>query len=98
MVAVAKQKSEIAIAFGRRLRELRGQHKLTLGELGKRAEMAYSAVARLERGERMPGLDTLIQLADALGVRLDELRGEFSPGVGGEPQDDPEPPKKRGKK
>jgi XRE family transcriptional regulator, fatty acid utilization regulator len=60
--------------FGRRLRELRLAAGLTLEELGEKAGMHFQAIHRLERGERLPGWETLCGLADALSVPLDAFR------------------------
>lgn len=73
MVAVAKKK-DIDPEFGRRLRFHRERLGLTLTEVGERSGMAYSAVARLERGEREPTWATFKRIADALGLTLDDFR------------------------
>lgn len=66
-------RDKVRIAFGRRLRELRQAKGWTLKELGESAEMLPTAVARLEYGERVPSLDTLLSLCAALGVGLDSF-------------------------
>ena len=54
--------------FGKTLRRLRVEAQLTQEEVGLRATMHLSAVARLEAGHRSPNLRTIVRLADALGV------------------------------
>jgi transcriptional regulator with XRE-family HTH domain len=54
------------------LRELRG---LTQAELGDRAGMGGASISHFETGQRMPSLESLVRLADALDVSLDTLLG-----------------------
>ena len=56
----------------RRLRELR---KLTQTEVGSRAGIASASVSHFETGQRVPALETLVKLADALSVTIDALLG-----------------------
>lgn len=56
-----------------RLRELRLDKGLTLEELAVRANIDKSTLSRLESGKRRLALDHLPSLADALGVRVDDL-------------------------
>jgi len=71
MILVAKDE-EVAKAFGRRLRALREEKGLTQAALGGAAGgMKDSAIARLEAGKRTPAWDTVLLLAEALGVTPD---------------------------
>ncbi len=98
MVAVAKEEKKTS-GFGRRLRELRKAAGLTLEQLGERAEMAYQAIARLERQEREPTWPTAIKLAEALGVSVADFHKPIGEApVESDPLPDPKPPTKRGKK
>ncbi len=56
-----------------RLRELRQDRGMTLEELASRANIDKSTLSRLESGKRRLALDHLPSLADALGVRVDDL-------------------------
>ena len=57
-----------------RLRTLRKAHELTVRELGKKAQLHYSVVSRLERGERASvSLPAARRLAKALGVTVGYL-------------------------
>lgn len=56
-----------------RLREIRLDKGLTLEELATRANIDKSTLSRLESGKRRLALDHLPSLADALGVRVDDL-------------------------
>ena len=59
--------------FAQRLRELRKQKDLSQTELGQLAGLHYTHIGRFERGTSRPGGDTLLRLADALGVSSDYL-------------------------
>jgi len=63
----------------RALREMRG---MTQDAFAERCRISVSFASLLERGERSPSYETLVQLADALEVPLAELfraAGEASP-------------------
>jgi transcriptional regulator with XRE-family HTH domain len=62
-------------AVGPRLRELRRRNGTTLAELSEATGIAVSTLSRLESGQRKPGLELLLPLAQAHGVPLDELVG-----------------------
>lgn len=47
--------------------------KLTQTELAEKAGMKQSALARLESSDSTPRKSTLIKLADALGISVDQL-------------------------
>ena len=59
--------------FAVRLRELRKQKNLSQTELGQLAELHYTHIGRFERGVSRPSGDTLMRLAEALGVTSDYL-------------------------
>src|SRR5438552_18824772 len=56
----------------RALREMRG---LTQAEMGARAGIAPASISHFETGQRVPALDSLVKLADALEVSVDTLLG-----------------------
>lgn len=62
-------------AFPQRLQRLRERRKISRRVLSELCGLSKSAVSRYERGERMPGLDDAVQLADFFGVSLDYLVG-----------------------
>ena len=66
------------------LRELRG---ITQAELGNKAGMGAASVSHFETGQRAPSLESLVKLADALGVSTDALLGRVP--VEGATQMDP---------
>lgn len=62
-------------SFGSNLQSLRELRGLTQAELGKRAGMAAASISHFETGQRTPSLESLVKLADALGVSVDVLLG-----------------------
>ncbi|RZT36480.1 helix-turn-helix domain-containing protein [Cupriavidus agavae] len=56
-----------------RLAELRKLNGLTLEELAQRASLTKSYLSKLERGLSSPTIGTVLKLADALGVTVDQL-------------------------
>ncbi|HXA17306.1 MAG TPA: helix-turn-helix transcriptional regulator [Thermoanaerobaculia bacterium] len=62
-----------AIAFGKRLRQLREAAGWTLEELAEAAKMNELQVGHIERGASDPKLSTITKLAKALGISASEL-------------------------
>jgi len=59
------------------LREILNKNNWTQAELARRAEITPWQISTYIKGVRLPHLDTLCRLADAVGVSLDLLvRGE----------------------
>ena len=58
----------------RRLRESRG---LTQEELAERAEVSATYIGFVERGDNVPTLTIILQIASALAVRPSELLRDF---------------------
>jgi transcriptional regulator with XRE-family HTH domain len=63
--------SEVARRFGANLRRARKRTGLSQEEIGFRASLHRTEVGLLERGARVPRIDTLVKLAGGLGVRID---------------------------
>ena len=59
-----------ARAVANRLVAYRLEHGLTQTALGRRLGMPQPAVARLEAGDHVPSLETLVRLADALDIEF----------------------------
>lgn len=59
--------------FGRNLRTIRKRNKLTQAELGFRVGRDGSYIGKIERGVHSPPADFIYILADALGVKAEEL-------------------------
>src|SRR5215210_5184414 len=58
---------------GDEVRRRRLKLGLTGAQLAERASMAPSAVSQIETGKRSPSSDSVIKLADALGVNVGDL-------------------------
>jgi transcriptional regulator with XRE-family HTH domain len=76
MGVVAKKRKSKPSGFGSKLKQFREQAELTQAELGARCDMAYQAIARLERGENEPSWPTVLKLAKALGVEPNDFMAE----------------------
>lgn len=63
------------IIFSKRLKELRLKNNLTQKELGNLINTSKVSVCFYEKGNRMPSIDTLIDLANVFKVDLDYLVG-----------------------
>jgi transcriptional regulator with XRE-family HTH domain len=83
--------------FARNLRMRRAEAGMTQEALAFRAAVHRTQISLMERGDRLPRLDTLLKLAGALGVSVGELTaaitwspGEHRPGAFmiGEPKGD----------
>ena len=59
--------------LGKRIRTLRKLKALTQEELGERAGLSYKFVGEIERGKVNPSLDSLVKIANALGVKAGNL-------------------------
>jgi transcriptional regulator with XRE-family HTH domain len=61
------------IVFGRRVRELRIERRLSQEKLAELAELHRNYVGGIERGERNVSLLNIVKLAHGLNVRLGKL-------------------------
>jgi transcriptional regulator with XRE-family HTH domain len=64
---------DIATHFGENLARCRKRADMSQEELGVRASLHRTEISLLERGTRLPRIDTAIKLAGALGIPLGEL-------------------------
>jgi transcriptional regulator with XRE-family HTH domain len=60
--------TEVAQQFSENLLILRRRARLSQEELGFLAEVHRTEIGQLERGHRLPRIDTVVKLAGALGV------------------------------
>lgn len=63
----------IAVVFGKNVRSHREGAKLSQEALAWAAGLHRTEIGLLERGERLPRIDTLVKLAGGLGVRPEVL-------------------------
>jgi transcriptional regulator with XRE-family HTH domain len=64
---------EVSKRFGENLRRVRRQSDLSQEGLATRTELHRSEISLLERGLRVPRIDTLVKLASALKVSPGDL-------------------------
>jgi transcriptional regulator with XRE-family HTH domain len=68
-----RDREDLALAFGRNLLRIRRRASLSQEEITVRAGLHRTEVSQLERGHRVPRIDTLLKLAGALEVSPGEL-------------------------
>lgn len=64
--------------IGRKISELRKEKNMTQMELADKMNISFQAVSNWERGNSMPDISKLPEIAEILGVSIDELLGEKS--------------------
>jgi len=72
-VANHSEKSIELLAFGKALRKIRKEKKLTQDELSVYSRVDRSYISELENGEKAPSLLTITSLARALQVKASVL-------------------------
>ena len=70
---LAPPTEDLKARFARNLVRCREQADVSQEELGFRASLHCTEISLLERGERMPRVDTAVRIAGSLGVPLDNL-------------------------
>ena len=68
-----KKRNRDAEIFGQTVRRLRTERGLTQERLAELADLNVSYIGFIERGENVPTLSIVLDLADALGVEPAEL-------------------------
>lgn len=58
------------VQFGTVLRNVRERQKLTQEELAGRCSLSRNYISSLERGCKLPGIETIIALAMGLGITV----------------------------
>ena len=59
--------------LGLRILDLRKSGGLTQEELGEKAGLSYKFIGELERGEVNVSIDSLLKIAEALGIKIGDL-------------------------
>lgn len=79
--------SVVAWRFGANLRQVRKRSGLSQEALAAQASLHRTHIGLLERGARVPGIDTLVRLAGALDCDPDDLIAgiEWRPAQVGDP-------------
>lgn len=68
-----RERSPEHLAFGRALRQLREQHRLSQEQLGYESGLHRNYIGGVERGELNPSLASIFKLARGLDVRPSAL-------------------------
>lgn len=63
-------------ALGKRIRYRRSTLRLTQAEVASAINISLAFYGNIERGTRIPSLDTLVAIANALQIGLDFLLGD----------------------
>ncbi len=74
---------DVATRFGRNLARCRKRADLSQEELGLLSSLHRTEISLLERGTRIPRIDTLVKLAGALSIAPSELLDgiDWTPGT-----------------
>lgn len=69
------------MTLAEKITALRGEHKLSQGDLAEKLDVSRQSVSKWETGQAVPELDKIIKLADLFGVTVDKLvrEGEALP-------------------
>ena len=68
---------EVRQAFGRRVRYLREERKLSLRQFAATIDMDKSFLSNIEHGRKSPSLDTIERIAGGLDVTMSYLMFEI---------------------
>lgn len=63
-------------AMGRRIKIMRHERRLSQRQVAQMISISLSYYGNIERGNRIPSIDTLVDIANALGVGMDYLLAE----------------------
>ena len=63
----------VRATLGKRIREERKAQKLSLEKLAEKADIGLGYLGEIERGIKMPSLNTFIKLVNALNISADAL-------------------------
>lgn len=70
---MATTEDPFLISFGKHLKQIRENSKISLRKLDQLSEVDYSQIHKIEKGISAPSLTTLNALAKALKITLAEL-------------------------
>lgn len=69
----AKTRQIILREVARVLREERERRGLSMTQLGRKCGLSQQSISYIERGMRVPNLETLLNITDALGLDLSDV-------------------------
>lgn len=61
------------MSVGEQIKKCRNENKLSQKELGEKLGVSQAMIAQYESGKRLPKLETIQKIAEALGVPLNDL-------------------------
>lgn len=64
---------EAKLLFGKRIKEIRRERKLTQAQLAEIVELSINYISQIETGVASPTFETIVKLAGGLGVEIKEL-------------------------
>lgn len=68
-----RKRKLICSNVARILREEREKRGLSMAKVAERAGLSYQAISYIERELRIPGLDVLVRVTDAIGLDIVDL-------------------------
>ena len=71
-----KEIDDVRRKLGERIRELRKLAGITQEKFGAKAGLSYKFIGELERGQVNVSLDSIVKIAEALGVKVGDLFSE----------------------
>ena len=81
-----KRRQRIHAAVIRLLREERDKQGVSMYQIAPKAGLSQSALSLIDRGLRMPALDTLLRIAEVLEVRLGDVLLKAEAEAGAKPK------------
>jgi transcriptional regulator with XRE-family HTH domain len=79
--AKERQREEVIGRLVAYIRDERIRQALSLNEISVRSGLSHTMVMRVEKRQRTPTIDTLLRVADALGIDLWKLLRDATTGV-----------------
>ncbi len=73
MTRIGSRKEVGSMTLAEKIAALRGERKLSQGDLAEKLDVSRQSVSKWETGQAVPELDKIIRLADVFGVTVDEL-------------------------
>jgi transcriptional regulator with XRE-family HTH domain len=68
--------------LGQRIRDIRQRNKLTIADVAQIAELSPGMISKIENGQATASLDSLVSIANALGVAIGSLFKNFGAPAG----------------
>ena len=68
--------------LGQRIRDIRLRNKLTIADVAQIAELSPGMISKIENGQATASLDSLVKIANALGVAIGSLFKNFGAPAG----------------